>query len=347
MKKNITLQKIARLAGVNPSTVSRAMNPATANMISAERRERIQAICKKHSYRPRLSARAMATGKTYHVALILGAIEQDFSNPLFAWFSRGLCGALQSQGYTLSVLWAGRPESSTDHETAAFLESNVADGYVLGASMLGSSTRNAARSCGRPVVVLNPMPSLEGNGDFINLTRFSGDAYRAAWRDVPFKSYQRVAFFGMNSPNSTYKFNEIQRVAPEGARCEAIFFDTRRSGFSFDIINAEEAAELQMARLRQFEVFFCSSDLTAMGLAKALRRDGREVGRDVMLVGFDGMETTIGIPSFSTIATPWEEAGNIAVQTLLEHFDAPETAMTIPFQCRYIPRSQSEKQGDL
>ena len=58
MKKPLTIDGIAKLAGVNRSTVSRALNPETASLISEEQRNRILAICNEHNYRPRASARA-------------------------------------------------------------------------------------------------------------------------------------------------------------------------------------------------------------------------------------------------------------------------------------------------
>jgi LacI family transcriptional regulator len=341
MKKKNTLQEIAQLAGVNPSTVSRAMNPATAHMISPEKRKRIQAICKKYHYRPRLSARAMATGKTYKVGLVLGAIEQDLSNPLFALFIRGLCGALQSQGYALSILWAGHPDSSTDNETTAFLESNAADGYILGSAMLGSLTREAARACGKPVVVLNTLQPGGIDPEFINLTRSCAEAYREAWQDIPPEYYLHVAFFGKNSPDSMRKFNEVCRFAPAKASCETFLFDSNRGGFAFDLKNAEEFAEQHLSELKRFKVFFCASDLTALGLASAFQRIGYKVGRDIMLIGFDNIEATFEGVNFPTIETPWEEAGRSAIQALFENLDMPKTAITIPFQCRYLSSSHS------
>ena len=56
MKRPLTIDGIAKLAGVNRSTVSRALNPETASLISEEVRKRILAICDEHNYRPRASA---------------------------------------------------------------------------------------------------------------------------------------------------------------------------------------------------------------------------------------------------------------------------------------------------
>ena len=84
MKRPLTIDGIAKLAGVNRSTVSRALNPETASLISEEVRKRILAICDEHNYRPRASARAFASGKTQKIALISSTLIHDCSLATYA-----------------------------------------------------------------------------------------------------------------------------------------------------------------------------------------------------------------------------------------------------------------------
>ena len=53
MNKKITSADIARMANVNQSTVSRALSPGKAWMISPAKREEILRICKKYNYMPK------------------------------------------------------------------------------------------------------------------------------------------------------------------------------------------------------------------------------------------------------------------------------------------------------
>ena len=69
MKKRITVKDIAERAGVNYATVSRALNPATASMISEKVRNNIQAIADELGYRPSYSGKSIVTGKTYKIGI--------------------------------------------------------------------------------------------------------------------------------------------------------------------------------------------------------------------------------------------------------------------------------------
>jgi LacI family transcriptional regulator len=121
MANKVTIKEIAQLASVNISTVSRALNPQTAFKVSSIQREKILALCNKYNYRPRVSARACATGKSFHVALMLGALTSDLASPLQALFIKGVSSVLQANGYTLSILWAEEYPEKKDKVVQNFL----------------------------------------------------------------------------------------------------------------------------------------------------------------------------------------------------------------------------------
>ena len=105
MKNKITIVQIAKLAGVNPSTVSRALHAVKSSHISEELRQKIQKICEEHNYRPQIAAKGFAFRKSYRVGLLLGRLRGDLMSPHFSLFIQGICDSLQKAGYTLSILW--------------------------------------------------------------------------------------------------------------------------------------------------------------------------------------------------------------------------------------------------
>ena len=67
MKQRVTMKMIAEKAGVNWATVSRALNPSTASLISDEVRKRILKISDELGYRPSYSGRSIVTGKNFKI----------------------------------------------------------------------------------------------------------------------------------------------------------------------------------------------------------------------------------------------------------------------------------------
>lgn len=93
--KPVTISDIARMAGINPSTVSRVINHP--GMVKEDTRKRVQALLKEHQYQPNLLARSLQTMKSGMIALVV----PNFTNLSFAKFSRGAQVGLREKGYTM------------------------------------------------------------------------------------------------------------------------------------------------------------------------------------------------------------------------------------------------------
>jgi LacI family transcriptional regulator len=91
----VTISDIARIAGINPSTVSRVINHP--EMVREETKKRVQALLKEYHYQPNLLARSLQTKKSGMIALVV----PNFTNLSFAKLTRGALVGLQEQGYTM------------------------------------------------------------------------------------------------------------------------------------------------------------------------------------------------------------------------------------------------------
>jgi LacI family transcriptional regulator len=75
-KKMVTLQDIADVAGVNKMVVSNALNDTRS--VAPATRERIKQIAREMNYVPNLAARALTTGRTGLVALLVGGPSEYY-----------------------------------------------------------------------------------------------------------------------------------------------------------------------------------------------------------------------------------------------------------------------------
>jgi LacI family transcriptional regulator len=93
----VTMKDIARDLGVSVVTVSKAMRGHSD--ISEETRQRVLKRARELNYYPNLAARALVTGKTY----ALGLVVPDLVHPFFAEVAQGLSSVLRHKNYSLLI----------------------------------------------------------------------------------------------------------------------------------------------------------------------------------------------------------------------------------------------------
>lgn len=102
----VTIKEIASEAGVAISTVSYVLNhPEGTAKASAETRQRILAIARKHRYKPNAFGRGLRTGKSYTVGILgqMGLYDSNVGNTLY-----GASEVLRNAGYNLVLTQSGR-----------------------------------------------------------------------------------------------------------------------------------------------------------------------------------------------------------------------------------------------
>ncbi len=121
------IQDIARLAGVNSSTVSRVLSgKGKSARIGDDTSRRIIDIAGELGYRPNLAARALRTNKTD----TLGLLVTDLSNPFFATIAAACEAEASSLGYGVVVATSGE-NRDRESEYLALLRSRPVDGLIM------------------------------------------------------------------------------------------------------------------------------------------------------------------------------------------------------------------------
>src|SRR5712691_6880266 len=90
----VTLEDVARAAGVHYSTVSRALDPNKAWRVNVVTGKRVQAVARRMGYQRDMVASGLKRGRTQTVAVIVG----DLGNPSIAPVLRGIASGLEPAG---------------------------------------------------------------------------------------------------------------------------------------------------------------------------------------------------------------------------------------------------------
>ena len=296
----VTLQDVAREAGVAVSTVSRALTQP--ERISPPTRARVQEVARRLGYRPNRIARAVVSGRTQMLAVLV----PDITNPHHFGLIRGAEERARAADRTL-VLGdtRGDPGLEADHLDRL---GSVVDGIVLASSRLpDADLRELARR--RPVVLHNrELPGLPGV-----VTDFD-DGMRQILGHLAALGHRRVAY--LSGPRRSW--SEGRRWAALTAeatprRCRS-WRASARSRPRSTAARPPPTPGWRRARPRWSPTTTCSPSACCAGSRSA----GCRCRQTVSVTGFDDIfGADFCHPPLTTVTAPTEEAGRALVDVLL------------------------------
>jgi len=294
-----TIYDIARLADVNPSTVSRALSQP--GRINAKTEARIRAAAEELNYRVNPIARALPTGRTSTIGLVVA----DITNPVIFGIVRGAERAAAEAGYTLII--AESQESGEREATTIERVLPSVDGLVLATTRLGDAQigQLAAR---KPTVVINRAVA--------GLTSILPDVERGIGQLVDHLAdlgHRSLAY--LSGPETSWI---------TARRWEALLEAAPRRGMSIVEIGPGlptlEGGAAAMSRVAASGVtaVIAFNDLMAIGLMRAAVQRGLTVPTDLSIAGFDDIfGSDFTTPGITTVRMPLADAGERAVRHLL------------------------------
>jgi LacI family transcriptional regulator len=295
----VTIYDVARVAGVAPSTVSRAFSrPGRVNAATAER---IRQVAEGLGYRANPLARALSTARSHLLALVVS----DVANPFYSEIIRGAQTTAAQAGCT--ILLVDAQESDRVERSALERALPSVDGVLLGGSrMSDSAIRMIAKQ--KPVVVLNRTVV-----DVPSVVPDNADGMRRAVEHLSSLGHDAVVYVA--GPEASWadgmRWRSLQDTAAD------LQLRVRRIGpFAPDVPGGVRAARELAGSAATAAVAY--NDQLAIGLIRGLRSRGIVVPRDVSVVGFDNIAAAELItPGLTTVAAPLHTAGAAATKHLL------------------------------
>ncbi|MXP64976.1 LacI family transcriptional regulator [Roseomonas sp. M0104] len=274
--RRATIVTLSRVAGVAPSTVSRALKGDTR--ISPETRARIGRLAKELGYTPHASARTLSSGRSGLIGLVIGAS----SNPFYTELLHEAVRQAAPLGMRLLIIHAG--PGPIENSTADALLQYQVDGCLMTSVELPSHAAAICAANGVPVVMVNRVARM--NSSAVTCDNLFGAAQLA--RLLLEQGRRRLAVVRTSASSSTGKERErgfLERVS-EWGREPPLLFDGR-STYEGGYEMAQRIADLPPAQ--RPEAVFAVSDIMAFGVLDGFRLRGVRVPQDIAVVGFDGL----------------------------------------------------------
>jgi LacI family transcriptional regulator len=318
-----TINDIARYAQVSKKTVSRVLNKSP--FVSAETREKIEAIIARTSYSPDPQARGLAFRRSFLVGIVV-----DNPNPQYVVnIQQGILDGLQGSGYELVLHPTDRSNRSYLTEIRNFVERLKLFGVILTPS--ASEDEQLARMLEEIKCSYVRIASVLLDRPVRMIVSHDRQGGEQAARHLTQLGHRRIAFI---SGPLTFRSSHERRAGLEDALAAA-GVPLQPDLIAYGAYTFESGMSCGSALLRRPErptAIFCANDKMACGVLHAAREAGLRVPEDLSVVGFDDFQVATRVfPTLTTLHSPIRVIGSLAARKLFEREpQAPPTAAPPP-----------------
>ena len=334
MKRRITIEDVARAAGVPRQTVSRAIN--NKGEISPATQERVMEAVQALDYRPSRVARGLATRRTRTIGLVV----PDITNPFFPEIARGVQDSARGEDYSVFLC---NTDESPDEELQVLhsLAAQPVDGILLFGSRIGDADLAAFADGYRPLVVFNRFLAHPA------VSLILVDNQRGAKLAVDHLADQGHTAIGLlagpvTSPSSAQRVEGFrQAMAARGLPTPEDWILPGRP----TIKGGYQAARRLLAEHPQVSGLLAYNDLSALGAVQACAELGRRVPGGCAIIGFDdiGLAAMVS-PSLTSVRVNKYYMGQQATIRLLAMLDEPDaTFPPIRVDVELVVRESTQK----
>lgn len=335
----MNIKDIARLAGVGVSTVSRVINDHPD--VKDETREKILKIIKESNYIPNNSARILKKNNTNNI----GVLVKGVFNPFFAEMINIIGNRINEAGYTMILQQNDYATEDDVDNLIAFVKEKRLQGIIcLGGNFLNINDESF-QFLDIPVVLtsVNTL-SKESKSKFSSIGIDNVLAAKASIQYLIDKGHRNIGIL----------LGEKNDVGISGLRLEGYKKALEENNIpyseenvfigDYDYSGAYRVTKEIINNRKDITAIFSISDIMAVGAAKSVIDQGLQVGKDISIMGFDGMDISKYYnPGITTVKQPKKNMANNSIDLLLALLAKKEEHKHIIFETKIIERESCKK----
>ncbi|ELU5587401.1 LacI family DNA-binding transcriptional regulator [Clostridium perfringens] len=335
----MNIRDIAKLAGVGVSTVSRVINDHPD--VKDETREKILKIIKESNYIPNNSARILKKNNTNNI----GVLVKGVFNPFFAEMINIIGNRINEAGYTMILQQNDYATEDDVDNLIAFVKEKRLQGIIcLGGNFLNINDESF-QFLDIPVVLtsVNTL-SKESKSKFSSIGIDNVLAAKASIQYLIDKGHRNIGIL----------LGEKNDVGISGLRLEGYRKALEENNIpyseenvfigDYDYSGAYRVTKEIINNRKDITAIFSISDIMAVGAAKSVIDQGLQVGEDISIMGFDGMDISKYYnPGITTVKQPKKNMANNSIDLLLALLAKKEDHKHIIFETKIIERESCKE----
>jgi len=327
--RKATIKNIAELAGVHPSTVSRALNAMPGSRIPQETIDRIHKAAADLLYEPNPWAQSLRTKR----AMAIGLAIPRFTDYVLAQMFEAAQMRASELGY--QTVTVGTEVGGLGNAAIKGLIDRRTDGLILATAKIYDDYLPQIERMGVPFVLLN-----RKSGDYPAVSGDDALGGYLATRHLIDQGHTRIGHIGGPMTVSTGRDRALgYRRAMKEAKIP-VPAELVQLG-NFDAQSAARAAEALLVLADPPTAVFAVNDISALAAMSAARQRGLSVPQDLAVVGYNDSEVSALLPiPLTSVRVPLLEMGSVAVDLLMARMNgaAVKSVMMTP---ELVPRQSS------
>jgi LacI family transcriptional regulator len=320
---SMTLKDLAKELGLSPTTVSRALNGFPE--VSEATRKRVVAAADAYGYRPNMRARSLATGRAMAIGHVLPlSSEHEMMNPVFADFVAGAGEIYAKAGYDMLISIVAEAEQARAYEE--FKHKGSVDGIIVHAPRMGDPRINLITEVDIPFVVHGRASQSDVPYSWVDMN--NQRAFQRATTHLLDLGHRRIALVnGLENMDFAIRRRRGFEAAHE-ARGVPHDDSLKFSGEMTEQFGHDTTRAL-LARPDAPTAIISSSMIPGIGIRRAIREAGLEMGRDVSVIIHDDDLSYLpnggDEPLFTATRSSVRDAGRRAARMLLDIITSGDT----------------------
>lgn len=342
----MSLEEVAKKAGVSRATVSRVINDE--QYVSEATRQKVLRVIEEEGYAPNAAARALAKQQTQVIGIVVPDTLQDIlvnDNPYYyPIVLQGITDTAHSADYA-TLLWMLHSTQDERRYYQHILKNRLTDGLLIVAAVISESfliTELVKKKV--PFVIISQPLNNHESMSYVGIDNVA--AAQEAVQHLARLGNKRIGTITGKLDNREgldrlrgYEQGIKLSGLPYRANLIAEGYFSRQSGY----IGMKELLK------QGVDAVFSASDVMAVGALEAVRESGLRVPEDIAIVGFDDLPLATQVkPALTTIHQPIAKKASIATSTLIGIIEGrmqPPVQVRLPTQLIIRDSCGAKKKG--
>ena len=338
----VTIEDVARLAGVSRMTVSRVIN--RSGYIKHETEEKVIHAINELGYRPNMLAKSLVTKKSKTLAYVMINISDPFHNQV----SKGIESVAYKKQY-ITFLCDTHSRQREEDYINMFMDNRIG-GAIFHHLFITEEQIKKMSDNGVKCVLMDNEIDLD-HVSTVNSDNYAGG--KLAGQYLISKGHQKIGVIRpplkpISNPNipyeNTFQFRMWQERtrgfmdALHSADLEPVSFYETLVRFEYAKLSMADIVNNVLASPVKISALYCEDDIMAFGVMDELWKHGVKVPDDIAVIGHDGLDMCHMVhPYLTTVAQPRYEMGRYAGELLIDEIEGKSQPRKITLQPTLMP----------